>query len=154
LIYLERDVSALLDQLGLDKTFFLELTMIAVLFFVLAPLYFKPFLKLFESRHKKTVEDREAAERLMAQANAKLEEYKRVLAEERIAAKKNLDAALVEIRKQEAEILMHAREEAKKITQEASDSVNRQRDQLRKQLENDIENISRSISEQLLSRKV
>ncbi len=53
-------MEALLNQLGLDNTFFVELAIIAVLFFALSHFYFRPFLKLFEARLKKTVEDREA----------------------------------------------------------------------------------------------
>lgn len=146
-------MNALLDQLGLDNTFFIQLGIVAALFFVLSKFYFKPFLKLFETRHKRTVEDREAAERLLSQAETKLEEYKRLLAEERIAAKKNYDAALAEARKQETELLTQARDEAKKITHEAAESMNRQRDQIKKQLDVDAEAIAQTISERLLSRK-
>jgi F-type H+-transporting ATPase subunit b len=149
---LERDVDALLDQLGLNNTFFIELGIIAILYFALAQLYFKPFLKLFEARHKRTVEDREAAERLMSQANAKLDEYKKVLAAEKIAAKKEYEQALTEARQQESALLFEARDEAKKITQEAVESINHQRNQLKKQLENDVEIIAQNISERLLSR--
>jgi len=151
---LERDVDALLGQLGLDNTFFVQLAIIAALFLLLSNFYFKPFLKLFEARHKRTVEDREAAERLMAQAQAKLEEYKKLLTEERIAAKASFDATLQEARKQESEILSQAREEAKKITHDAAESVNKQREQVKKQLEADVNQIAQTISERLLARKM
>ena len=147
-------MDALLNQLGLDNTFFIELAIIAVLFFALSHLYFRPFLKLFEARHKKTVEDREATVRLMAQAQGKLEEYKRLLAEERVLNKKALDAALAEAKKKESEFLAEARNESKKITQEAADSVNQQREILKKQLQSDVDDIAKSISDRLLSRKV
>ena len=147
-------MNALLDQLGLDNSFFLELAIIAVIFFFLANFYFRPFLKLFEFRHKRTIEDREAAERLMTQAQAKLEEYKRLLSEERLAAKKDYDLALQEVRKLEAELMAQAREEAKQITQAAADSVNQQREELKRHLDTDIESIAQSLSERLLSRKI
>ena len=147
-------MDALLDQLGLDISFFVEFGIFAVLFFLLSRIYFKPFLKLFEARRKKTVEDRQAAERLLAEANTKLDEYKRVLTEEKQAVKKSYDQALAEARKQEHELLTEAREEAKKITQESAESVNRQRAQLRVQLEADVESIAQNISEKLLSRKM
>jgi F-type H+-transporting ATPase subunit b len=147
-------VDALLNQLGLDNTFFIELAIIAALFFALSHFYFQPFLKLFEARHKKTVEDREAAVRLMSQAQGKLEEYKRLLTEERIMNKKALDAALAEAKKKESEFLAEARDEAKKITQEAVDSVNKQRENLKKQLQSDVDALAKSISDRLLSRKV
>ena len=147
-------MDALLDQLGLDNTFFIELALIASLFFILSSFYLKPFLRLFQARHKRTVEDKEAAERLMEQAHSKLEEYKRLLTEERVAAKKGFDSALAEARIQESKLIAEAREEAKKITQDAAESVNHQREQLRKQLDSDVENLAQSISERLLSRKI
>ncbi|MEO7161633.1 MAG: ATP synthase F0 subunit B [Bdellovibrionia bacterium] len=147
-------MDALLNQLGLDNTFFIELAIIAALFFALSHLFFRPFLKLFEARHKKTVEDREAAVRMMAQAQGKLEEYKRLLSEERLMNKKALDAALVEAKKKESEFLAEARDEAKKITQEAADSVNQQRENLKKQLQSDVDALAKGISDRLLSRKV
>ena len=147
-------MSAILEQLQIDRTFFIQLVIFAVLYFVLSAVYFRPFLRLFEHRHQKTVADREAAERLMAQANAKFDEYKARLTEERQAAKKDYDAVIAEGKKQETEILAHARSEAKKISQEAADSVLAQRQRLKSELEVDIEGMARSISEKLLSRKV
>lgn len=146
-------MNAILDQLGLNNSFFVELGIFAVTFVILSNLFFRPFLKLFEARHKKTVEDREAAEKLLSQANAKFDEYKRLLTEERIAAKKEYDLALAEARKQESDLLQQAREEAKKITQDAADSISRQREQLKKHLEADVEAVAQSVSERLLSRK-
>lgn len=147
-------MNALLDQLGLNSSFFIEFALFFFLFLILSRFYFRPFLKLFEARHKRTVQDREAAEKLLAQANSKLEEYKRLLTEERAATKKEFDVALQEAHKQEEELLAKAREEAKKITQGAAESVHRQREELKKQLEKDVETISQTISERLLSRKV
>jgi F-type H+-transporting ATPase subunit b len=147
-------VSAILEQLEINNTFFIQLAIFAALFFILSAVYFKPFLRLFEVRHQKTVADREAAERLMQQADAKFEEYKTRLSQERLAARKEFEAALSEAKKQEAAILSHAREEAKKITQEAAESVANQRSKLKAELEADVEGMARAISEKLLSRKV
>ncbi|MGK5083646.1 ATP synthase F0 subunit B [Bdellovibrionota bacterium FG-1] len=147
-------MSAILEQLEINRTFFIQLAIFAILYLLLSAVYFRPFLRLFEHRHQRTVADREAAERLMIQANLKLDEYRTQLAEERLAAKKIYEAALDEAKKQEAAILGRAREEAKKITQEAADSVARQRDQIKAQLELDVEGMARGISEKLLSRKI
>ena len=146
-------MGAVLEQLGLDRTFFVQLGIFVILFLLLSRVYFKPFLRLFEARHKKTVEDRETAERLMQQARARFDEYTQRLADERLASRREYEALLNEAKKEEAAILLQAREEAKKITQEAAESVSRQRDQLRKQLESDVEALSRSVSEKLLSRQ-
>lgn len=147
-------MSAILEQLEINNTFFIQLAIFAVLFFILSAVYFKPFMRLFEARHQKTVADREAAERLMVQADAKFEEYKTRLAHERQAARKDFESALNEAKKEEASILAHAREEAKKITHEAAESVANQRNKLKAELEADVEGMARAISEKLLSRKV
>jgi F-type H+-transporting ATPase subunit b len=147
-------VAEILNQLGLDQTFFIQLLVFTVLFFVLSPLYFRPFQRLFEARHKRTIEDREAAEKLSAQAEAKFLEYKEKLAAERVAIKRDYEALITEARAQEAAAINHARNEAKKITQEAVESIGKQREQLKKQLEADVDGLARTISEKLLSRKV
>lgn len=146
-------MSGILGQLGLDRTFFYQFATFAVLFVFLGNIYFKSFLKLIESRHKRTIEDREAAEKLMAQAQSKFDEYKRRLAEERTSAKQEFERHLADARKEETAILANARNEAKKITQDAADSVQQQREQIRKQLDADVESLAKSVSEKLLLRK-
>ena len=147
-------MSAILEQLELNQTFFIQLVLFAVLFLLLKPLYFKPFLKLFEARHKSTVADQEAAEKLMADAQAKLDEYKRKLSEERAAARKEFDALIDQAKKEEAAFLQHAREEAKKITQAAAESASQQHEELKKKLDIEVESLAHAISEKLLLRKV
>ncbi len=147
-------MSAILEQLGIDSTFFAELVIFFVVFTILSRFYFRPFLQLFEARHKKTVQDREAAEKMMIDAQQKLEEYKQRLSVERASAKKHYDTILEQAKKEEAEIMARAREEAKKVTQEAADSVSAQREKLKAQLQGDVESLAQTISEKLLSRKV
>jgi F-type H+-transporting ATPase subunit b len=147
-------VAAIIDQLGLDHTFLYQLAIFAALFFLLSKIYFKPFMNLFEIRHKRTIEDRAAAEKLLAEADAKFEQYKLKLSEERAAAKKEYEAVVALARKEENALLVHAREEAKKIHQEANDAIHKQREQIKKQLEADVESLANGISERLLSRKV
>ena len=143
-------MSAIIEQLGLDQTFFYELGIIAVVFVALGNIYFKPFMKLFHARHQKTVADREAAEKLIADADRKFEEYRARLAAERAQARQEYEALLTETKKEETAILSNARNEAKKITQEAAESANQQREQMKKQLEADVDGIAKTISETLL----
>ncbi len=146
-------MDAIFQQLGLDHTFFYQLAIFCVLFFLLSRLYFKPFLSLFETRHKRTVADREAAEKLMAQAQTKFDDYKRRLTEERLNARKEYEMILAEAKKEEALLLGQAREEAKKITQTAIDAIGKQRGELKRELEGDIETLAKTVSEKLLLRK-
>lgn len=146
-------MSGIIQQLGLDQTFFVQLAIIAAVFILLKTFYFRPFMRLFEVRHKRTVADHEAAEKLMLEAQSKLEEYKDRLSRERAIAKKDFEEMITVAKKEETSLLTHAREQAKKITQEAAESVLQQREQLKKQLEGDIEGLAKNISEKLLSRK-
>jgi F-type H+-transporting ATPase subunit b len=145
-------VTAILEQLGIDQTFFIQLGIFAILFAILNQVYFKPFMRLFNARHQKTTADREAAERMMLEAQSKLEEYQKKLAEERAIARKDYEAIIDQAKKEEAALLAAAREEAKKITQQAAESVSAQRDHLRTQLETDVESLALAISEKLLRR--
>lgn len=144
----------ILEQLELNQTFLIQFLIFGTLFFVLGNLFFKPFMQLFKIRHQRTVEDQAAAEKMMAEADARLEEYRKRIHDARQEAKKDFEVLVGEARKQEAEILAQAREEAKKITMEASESIAKQREQLKKQIEADIENLAGGLSERLLSRKV
>jgi len=147
-------VRDILEQLELNRTFITEFVVFIVLFVAMSHLFFKPFLRLFQLRHKRTIEDREAAERMMAEADAQFEEYKKRLHAERLAAKQEYEAIVSAARKEEAALLAHAREEAKKIAQEANDSISKQREMLKKQVEADVETLAGGISERLLSRKI
>jgi F0F1-type ATP synthase membrane subunit b/b' len=143
-------VNDLLDQFSLDQTFFIELGLIAGLFFVLSHLYFRPFLQLFQARHRKTVEDREAAQRLMAQADVKWAEYQRFLMEERVRAKAAYDKGLIEAKQQEASFLAEATREAKAITQETMDALAQQRQEVEKHLDAHVDALAQSIIQKLL----
>ena len=147
-------MNAVLDQLGLNNTFFVEFAIFVVLFFLLSQVYFKPFMKLFQARRKKTIEDRETAEKLMLQAQAKLDEYQRILQEERVATRAEFERAMTEAKKLESEQLAKARDEARLITQQTAELIGQQREQLKRQLSADVETLAQTISEKLLSRKV
>jgi len=147
-------VSAILNQLGIDQTFYHQFIIFAVIFFVLAFIFFRPFLELLEKRHQKTVADREAAIQLMADADQKFEEYKKKIAEERALARKHFDSVVAEVKKEESEIIGKARAEAKKITQDTVDAITQQQDQVKQKLAADVEMFAQSISEKLLQRPI
>jgi F-type H+-transporting ATPase subunit b len=140
----------ILQQLGVDQTVFVIFAIFFVVFLILERVYFKPFFKLFEMRHKRTVEDRQAAADMLAQAEQKLEEYQRRLNDARANARSEFETLIDEAKKEEAKILTAAREEAKKISQEASAEVLQQRDRLKKQLEGEIDQIAKGIADKLL----
>ena len=144
----------ILEQLELNSTFFLQFVIFTVLYFVLSAVYFKPFLKLIEHRRKKTVGDREEAERILARANAKLSEYQQKIVSDRLRAREDYEKLIAEAKKEESAILSHAREEARKITQQTQENLAQQKAKMKAELSAEVEGLAQMISEKLLSRKV
>ena len=65
-------MSSIIEQLQLDKTFFYQLALITGLYLVLSQVYFKPFLKLFQKRHDRTVNAQKEAERMVQRRLARM----------------------------------------------------------------------------------
>lgn len=145
-------MAEILAQLGVDYTFFVQLAIFVAIFFIIPGLFFKPFQKLIESRHQKTVADRERAEELVKQANAKLEEFRTKITEERMRARAEHERVLAAVKAEEAKIISTAREEAKKITQTSLETIQGQSALLKRALEADVEGLALQISELLTKR--
>jgi F-type H+-transporting ATPase subunit b len=145
-------VAEIFAQLGIDQTFYTQFAIFVAIFIIIRPLFFKPFQKLIETRHQKTVADRERAEELVKQANAKLEEFKARMAEERTRARAEHERVIAEVKAEEAKIVGVAREEAKKITQASLDTIQNQSAQLKRALEADVEGLALQISDMLTKR--
>ena len=140
----------ILGQLGINQTFFIQFGIFFVLFLVIPNLFFKPFQKLIEERHQKTHADHDKAAQLVAQANAKMEEYKNRWSEERNRIRAEMEKTLAATKAEETKILAGARAEAKNITQATVESITTQTTQLKRALEADIEGFALQISETLL----
>lgn len=145
-------MAEILAQLGIDQTLYVQFAVFAVIFLIVPTLFFRPFMKLLEARHQKTVTDRERAEELVKQANAKLEEFKTRMTEERVRARAEHERVIAEVKLEEARILGVAREEAKKITQVSAESIQNQSTQLKRALEADVEGLALQISDMLTKR--
>jgi len=146
-------VAAILTQLGLDQTFFVQFFLFVLVFLLTSQFYFKPFLRLIDARHRRTVADREAAEKIMAEAQSKFESYKAQIQAERAEGRKEVEGAIQAAKKTEAELLSRARDEAKRITQETADELERQKTQISAQLETEVESLAQQISKTLLPKR-
>ncbi len=140
----------ILLKLGINYTYFIQLGVFIVLFLLLRSIYFRPFQRLFEARHKKTVEDRRAAEALLTQAESRFKEYEAKLKEARDRANREYEQIVSEGKKKEAELFARAREEVKNINQESAAEATKAREKIRRDLETDAEQISAMIAEKLL----
>lgn len=146
-------MSEIAEQLELNSTFFYQLVLFAIVFIFLSRVYFRPFLKLIQLRHKRTVEDRKAAEALTQQAQEKMDQYEKRMTEERKKIRAEMELLVTQAKQKESEILSHARDEAKKITQDAMGDMDRQKEALKSKLNAEIETLAAQVSEKLMSRK-
>lgn len=146
-------MGAILDQLGLDQTFFIQFGIFAIVFLYLPNVFFRPFQKLIETRHQKTVEDREKAEELVRQADQKFEEYRQRISQERAKARGEMDRMIAQVKAEEATLLNQARTEAKSITQSTLEKIQGQSAQLKRSLEADVEGLALQITDILLKKQ-
>lgn len=146
-------MAGILDQLQLNGTFFLQFIIFTVVFLIIGQLFFKPYMKLFEERRKRTLEDRKAAEKLMADAEKKLKEYQEALSNARSAARESYEQVAAEAKKEEERILSEAREKVKNVTQEAVSAVDAQRDELKRSLEADVNALAQQVADKLTASK-
>lgn len=143
-------MGSILQQFGVDHTFFIQLAIISVIYFLLSRVFFRPFQQLIERRHARTVEDRKAAQELLVQAQEKMNEYQRRLQDERRLARAEVDQAIQAAKKEESALLQTARDEAKNVTQAAIASLQAQREKISKELQGDVEKIAQMVAEKLL----
>ena len=143
-------MSTILHQLGLNSSFFYHLGTFIVVFLIVGNGFFKPFLRLIQARHSATVKAREDAEKTLAQAQNKFEEYRARIQSERTLARKDYEDVLAEAKREEADMLARARAEAQQITQKTVEEIGRERARVRTELEADVERLAQQISETLL----
>ena len=104
-------MASFLETFGLNASYFYHFGLFVVLFFVLRKMYFGPFLRLFELRREKTIEDRKAAEQLVQQADEKLKQYQEKMKSARALAKKEYEVQMAKAKEEEAR---SSREQAKR----------------------------------------
>lgn len=142
----------ILQQLGLDFTFFYQFALFVALFIIFPVLFFKPFQKLIELRLARTVEDQKKAEELMKLAQQKMNEYKEKISIERAKSRAEYEKFLGDLKNEESKILSAARNEAKEITQNTLNKLDQQFAQLKRSLEADVEGLSLQICDLILKK--
>ena len=139
-----------IENLKPTYSLFVQLGIFLGVLFIMDKFYFRPFMNLFEARHKKTVEDKAVAEKLSADAAQKLEAYKKQLGDARAEARKEYEAMLSEAHAKEHELLEKARSEVKGIYQDANQQATAQKEKLRQELKGEVDNFAKQVAEKLL----
>jgi len=137
-----------------DGTIVVQLVLFLVLFVIANRFLFQPYLQLRERRRAGIEGAREEAERMTAQADAKLADYEKQLAVARDRAndegrKVRLDAAADERKLTDA-----AKANAQKAIDDAQATMRRETEAARAQLMPQADALARAISSKLLGREV
>ncbi|TMQ18819.1 MAG: ATP synthase F0 subunit B [Deltaproteobacteria bacterium] len=140
--------------IDLDLTVVVQFALFLVLFFVANRLLFQPYLQLRERRKAGIEGAREEAERMTAEADAKLAEYDRRLAGARDRANEEGRKIRLEAARHEREVTDQARAATQKAIDEAHAEMRRETDAARAQLMPQADALARAISAKLLGREV
>jgi len=140
--------------IDIDATVIVQFVLFLVLFVVANRLVFQPYLRLRERRREGIEGARAEADRMTAQADAKLAEYEKQLAVARERANEEGRKVRAEAAAHEREVTDKARAAAQTAIDEAQATVRRETDAARAQLLPQADALARAISSKLLGREV
>jgi F-type H+-transporting ATPase subunit b len=140
--------------IDIDATVLVQFVLFLVLFVFANRLLFQPYLRLRERRRAGIDGARAEAERMTAQADAKLADYEKQLAQARDRANEEGRKVRLEAAAHEREVTDKARAAAQKATDEAQATVRRETEAARAQLMPQADALARSIASKLLGREV
>lgn len=137
-----------------DWTVVVQLVLFLVLFVIANRFLFQPYLVLRERRKAGIEGARDEAERMSAQADAKLADYEKQLTVARDRANEQARKVRLEGIAHEREVTDAAKAAAQKATDEAQATMRRETEAARAQLMPQAEALAKAISSKLLGREV
>jgi F-type H+-transporting ATPase subunit b len=132
-------LTSLIEQFGINSSYFIQVGVFLAFIFLSRALYFKPFAGLLEARHQALVKDAESAQKMIEQAQTKLAEYQRLVAEARTQGQAEVEKIMNSAKAEESKLLQNAREEVKREFNRVHELIGTQKAQIRKELESQIE---------------
>jgi F-type H+-transporting ATPase subunit b len=140
--------------IDIDLTVVVQFALFLILFFVANRLLFQPYLALRERRRAGIDGARAEADRMTAQADAKLADYEKQLAIARNRANEEGRKVRAEAAAHEREVTDAARKTAQDATLAAQTKMRGETEAARAQLMPQADAIARSIASKLLGREV
>lgn len=140
--------------IDIDATVLVQFVLFLVLFVVANRLLFQPYLRLRERRREGIEGARAEAERMTAQADAKLADYEKQLTVARDRANEEGRKVRAEAAAHEREVTDKARAAAQAAIDEAQATMRRETEAARAQLLPQADALARAISSKLLGREV
>jgi F-type H+-transporting ATPase subunit b len=140
--------------IDIDGTVFVQFALFLVLFVLANRFLFQPYLQLRERRRAGIDGARAEAERMTAQADAKLADYEKQLALARERANEQGRKVRAEAAAHEREVTDQARAGSQAALAEAQTAMRRETEAARAQLMPQADTLARAISSKLLGREV
>jgi len=140
--------------IDIDGTVIVQFGLFLVVFLVARTFLFKPYLALRERRNAATKGAREEADRMSAQAEAKLADYEKQLAAARSRANEEGRKVRAEAMAHEKDVTDRARAASQKATEEATAKMKAETEAARLQLLPQANTLARQIASKLLGREV
>jgi F-type H+-transporting ATPase subunit b len=140
--------------IDIDLTVVVQFVLFLILFVVANRLLFQPYLQLRERRKAGIDGARAEADRMTAEADAKLADYEKQLAVARDRANEEGRKIRLAAAAHEREVTDQARAQAQKATDEAQATMRRETEVARGQLLPQADALARAISAKLLGREV
>jgi F-type H+-transporting ATPase subunit b len=140
--------------IDVDLTVVVQFVLFLVLFALANRFLFQPYLQLRERRKAGIDGARAEAERMTAQADAKLADYEKQLAAARNRANEEGRKVRAEAAAHEKDVTEKARAEAQKAIDEATAKMRQETDAARLQLLPQANTLARQIASKLLGREV
>jgi F-type H+-transporting ATPase subunit b len=140
--------------IDIDYTVFVQFALFLILFWVSNTFLFQPYLRLRQRRKDGIEGARAEAERMSAQADARLADYEKQLARARATANEEGRKVRGEAAAHEKQVTDASRAEAQKAIDEATATVRRETDAARLALLPQASTLARQLASRLLGREV
>jgi F-type H+-transporting ATPase subunit b len=140
--------------IDLDLTVLVQFVLFLVVFVIANRFLFQPYLQLRERRKAGIDGARAEAERMTAEADAKLADYEKQLTVARVRANEEGRKVRLEAAAHEREVTEAARASAQKAIDEAQATMRRETEAARAQLLPQADALARAITSKLLGREV
>jgi F-type H+-transporting ATPase subunit b len=141
-------------SIDFDRTVLVQMVLFVFLMLVLAPLLFRPLLRLFEERENRTEGAREEARTMQDMAADLLARYEEELGRVQEVASAEREKLRAETLRLEAKILDEARLATSNIVEEGRRRVSTEIGRMRSALDAQSSQISREIAVRVLGREV
>jgi F-type H+-transporting ATPase subunit b len=140
--------------MDIDRTVLVQMAVFLLLIVVLSPLLFKPVLRLFEERERRTEGARSDARAMQDKAENLLERYQSKLQEVRISAAGERERLRAEMLQLEAKILEQARQATSQIVEAGRAQIEREATAIRLEIGAYSRVIAQEIGSRILGREV